>query len=258
MEKRVLDLTCDLGESYGPYIMGRDEEIMPRLSSANVACGFHAGDMHVMRKTVQLAKKHNVRVGAHPGLPDRVGFGRRKMVLSASELKDIFTYQIGALKAFLEAGGMTLQHVFPHGALTAMIEQDENLARAVLEATLETESRPVFLSLSGSRLVTLAEKMGVRVARVALADRAYKKDGTTVNRREPGAVIHDISAVAERIEELVKDGVARSVDDERIEIEFESILLHGDSPGSIRIAETVYETLKKTGVALKPLDEIVP
>jgi len=257
MHKRSVDLTCDLGEAYGRYMLGRDEDILVLISSANVACGVHAGDPHVMRKTVALAKKHEVQVGAHPGLPDRVGFGRRAMVVSPSELKDIFTYQIGALKAFLEAEGLQLQHVFPHGALTAMIERDEALGRAVLKAILETVPQPIFLSLSGSRLLTIGREMGIKVARVALADRAYNPDQTLISRKLPGAVIHDPKAVAERIEELVTDGFVRGVDGQKIELEFDSILLHGDSPGAIKIAETVVQTLHRIGVDLKPMSEII-
>jgi len=257
MIKRYLDLTCDLGEAYGRYTLGMDEDILALTSSANVACGFHAGDMHVMRKTVALAKEHGVRVGAHPGLPDRIGFGRRAMAVSPSELKDMFTYQIGALKAFLDAMGMQLQHVFPHGALTTMIERDEALGRAVLEATMETVPQPIFLSLPGSYLPTMSKKMGLKVARVVLADRAYNSDQTLVNRKLPGAIIHDTKAVAERIEELLTDGLVRCADGQKIELEFDSILLHGDSPGAIKIAEAVCQTLQRVGVRIKPMSEII-
>jgi len=178
MYKQFVDLTCDLGEAYGRYALGSDEQILGLISSANVACGFHVGDPHVMRQTVALAQKHGVQVGARPGLEDRIGFGRRAVAVSPSELKDLFTYQIGALKAFLEAQGMELQHVFPHGALTAMMEKDKALGRAVLEATLETRPQPIFLSLSGSYLPQMCQEMGLKVARAALADRAYKRRRT--------------------------------------------------------------------------------
>lgn len=257
MRKSFVDLTCDLGEAYGRYTLGMDEDILVLTSSANVACGFHAGDPHVMRKTVAVAKKHGVHVGAHPGLPDRVGFGRRAMAVSPTELKDIFTYQIGALRAFLEAEGMQLQHVFPHGALTAMIGSNEELGRAVLEAILETFPQPFFLSMPGSYLPKMGEEMGLRIARVALADRAYNPDQTLVNRQREGAVIQDPRVVAERIEELVSEGFVRSLDGQKIELEFDSILLHGDSPGAIKIAEAVVQTLRKVSVGIKPMSEII-
>jgi len=257
MKKLAVDINCDLGESFGAYKLGQDEEILKLISSANVACGFHAGDPHVMRKTVSLAKEKGVRVGAHPGLPDLVGFGRRAMLVTPSELKDMFTYQIGALKAFVEAAGMRLQHVLQHGILTKMAEEDEALGRAILESIQEVDPGLLYITLEGTYLSGLAKEMGVRIVRTAFADRAYDRKRRLVSRKIPGSVIHDMKRVEERIEQLVTTGTLTTMEGETLPLEFDSIMLHGDSPGALEIARTVTSTLKRLGVQVKPMGELV-
>jgi len=256
MKKTVLDINCDLGESFGTYNLGRDEEILGLITSANVACGFHAGDPHVMRKTVAMAKRNGVRVGAHPGLPDLVGFGRRAMEVSPSELKDIFTYQIGALKGFVEAAGIELQHVVQHGALTKMAEEDEALGRAILESVQEIDPSLFYLAFEGSYLPQMAKDMDLKVVMVAFADRAYDRNKRLVSRKVPGSVIHDLKILERRIEQLVTTGEIRTIEGEIISIEFDSIMLHGDTEGALEIAHTVSNTLKRLDVKMKPMSEL--
>ena len=252
-----IDLNCDLGESYGRYRMGEDEEILKLISSANVACGYHASDPHVMRKTVAMAKQHNVYVGAHPGLPDLLGFGRRKMSVSASELKDICTYQLGALNAFVKAADLTMQHVIQHGALTSMAENDESLGRAIIESILEVDPGLIYVCLPGSYISGMAKDMGLKVAMAAFADRAYDKNLSLVNRKIPGAVIHDISLVTERIERLLTEGTIKTIDGDTMALPFHSIMLHGDSPGSLELARAVNQTVQNLGIKVAPMSEIL-
>ena len=186
-----VDLNSDLGESFGNYTIGMDEEILKYVSSANVACGWHAGDAMVMEKTVALAKEFGTAVGAHPGFPDLVGFGRRNMAVTPDEAKAYVRYQLGALMAFCTAHGVKIQHVKPHGALYNMAAVDEKLAIAMCEAVYEVDKDIIFMGLAGSKMITAAEKVGLRAASEVFADRAYNDDGTLVSRKLPGAVIKD-------------------------------------------------------------------
>ncbi len=256
MKKTAVDLNCDLGESYGAYSLGKDEEILCMISSANVACGFHAGDPHVMRRTVALARKHGVKVGAHPGLPDLVGFGRRVMQVSPAELRDMMTYQIGALRGFVEAAGMKLQHVIQHGALTRMAEEDEGLGRAILESIREVDPNLYYPALEGSYLPEMARAMGLQVVMVAFADRAYDRDKHVVSRRVAGALIHDVDLVTTRVEQLITEGKVTAIDGLDIALEFDSIMVHSDRPGALEIAETVVRTLRRLDVKIKPMNEL--
>ena len=257
MKKAAVDVCCDLGESFGVYSLGHDEEILDLISSANVACGFHAGDPHVMRRTVSMAKERGVQIGAHPGLPDLLGFGRRTMQLSPAELKDVFTYQLGALKAFVEAAGMKLQHAVQHGILTHMAENDEAIGRAILESIQEVDRDILYLTLGGTYLPDMAHEMGIRIVRVAFADRAYDRNLRLVSRKSAGAVIHDINLLALRVEQLVTRGTVTTIEGETRSLEFDSIMLHGDSAGAFEIAKTVARTLKMSGVRVQPMRELV-
>ena len=256
MGKKVIDLNCDMGESFGSYKMGNDEEIIQYISSANVACGFHAGDPHVMRKTVSIAKEYGVAVGAHPGLPDLIGFGRRDINISPQELKDYFIYQIGALKAFVEAAGMKLQHVKQHGALLKMGLEDEKLGLAMAEATKEVSPELIFVTHSGISLVDIAKSIGLRVAKEAYADRAYNADKTLVSRKLPGSVIKDPEKIKMRIEQLINNGTVTTIDDKIIELEFDTIALHGDTPGASEIIKTIRKKLSDLRISIKPMAEI--
>ena len=256
MGKKMIDLNCDMGESFGSYKMGNDEEIIQYISSANVACGFHAGDPHVMRKTVSIAKEYGVAVGAHPGLPDLMGFGRRDIDISPQELKDYFIYQIGALKAFVEAAGMKLQHVKQHGALLKMGLEDEKLGLAMAEATKEVSPELIFVTHSGISLVDIAKNIGLRVAKEAYADRAYNADKTLVSRKLPGSVIKDPEKIKMRIEQLINDGTVTTIDNKIIELEFDTIALHGDTPGASEIIKTIRKKLSDLRISIKPMAEI--
>ena len=188
---KAVDLNCDLGESFGAYKIGRDEDVIPLISSANVACGWHAGDAVVMERTVKAAAEAGVAVGAHPGFPDLVGFGRRNMNITPSEAKAYIIYQIGALQAFCRACGVKLQHVKPHGALYNMAAKDEKLAAAICEGIASVSDEIILLGLSGSVMSDAAEKVGIGFASEVFADRAYEEDGTLVARSKPEAVIAD-------------------------------------------------------------------
>lgn len=256
MKKTAVDLCCDTGESCGAYALGSDEALLSLISSANVACGFHAGDPHIMRKTIRLAKRHGVRVGAHPSLADRSGFGRRAMQISPSELQDILIYQIGALRALVEAEGMKLQHVLQHGALTRMAEDNEEFGKALLESILEVDSSMFYPAFEGSYLPEMARRMGLKVIMVAFADRAYERNKRLVRRDHPGAVIHELDAIEKRIEQLVMCGEVTTIDGHNVQLEFDSILLHGDTPDAVLVARTVSKTLRMFEVAIRPMSAL--
>ncbi len=250
-----VDFNSDIGESFGSYKMGLDEEVIGCISSANIACGFHAGDPGWMRHTVGLAEKNGVGIGAHPAFPDLRGFGRRNMVVDPQEARDDVVYQIGALTAFTK--GKRLQHVKPHGAMYNMAVKDEALARAICEAILEVDRRLILLALSGSRWVEIAEKMGLRVAREVFADRALMPDGTLAPRSQPGAVLHDADQIAERTLRMVTEGTVEAVDGSEVEVVADSICLHGDTPGAVAMARAVRDSLECAGVQVVPLKELV-
>jgi UPF0271 protein len=256
MKKRI-DLNCDMGESFGRYKIGNDEAIMPLISSANVACGFHAGDPHVMRRTVSIAKAHQVAVGAHPGLPDLMGFGRRHLAVSPAEMRDYFVYQIGALKAFVEAAGMKLQHVKQHGALLKMALDDEGLALAMAEATKEVDPELIFLTPTGTTVVEAAQSIGLKVGKEAYADRAYNVDKSLVPRSIPGSVIKDPDEVQKRIDRMITTESIETMDGRTIELDFDSICLHGDTPGASDIVAIIRRKLDDLGVSVRPVSAIL-
>jgi len=252
-----IDINCDMGESFGRYKLGLDEEVIKLISSANVGCGFHGGDPHVMRKTVDMAKQHGVGVGAHPGLPDLLGFGRREMKVTAEEMKDYFIYQVGALKAFVEIAGMKLQHVKIHGALDTMARADEELTRAMCEATREISPNLVWLAHSGSRAVEIAQSIGLKVIQEFYADRAYNADKTLVSRKVPGAVLKDSQQISARIKQLIEAGTVTALDGQTLELEYHSICVHGDTPGALEIIRTIRGIMADHNIAIKPMAELV-
>lgn len=256
MEMRV-DLNSDMGESFGRYKLGLDEEVMNRITSANVATGWHAGDPIVMRKTVRLAKEKGIAVGAHPGYPDLMGFGRRYMKLTPEEARNYILYQIGALYAFTKAEGMELQHVKPHGALYNALVKDEELARAVMEGIADFDKGLIFVTLSGSRAAEIAEEMKLKVAHEVFADRAYNPDGTLVPRGKPGAVIHDKELIAERVISMVKDGCVKAINGEWVELRADTICVHGDNPKAVEIAAYIRRILEEEGVKVVPMGEFI-
>ncbi len=247
-----IDLNCDMGESFGAYTIGRDAEVMPSITSANVACGFHAGDPTVMRETVRLAMAHGVAVGAHPGLPDLVGFGRREMAIGARELEDAVAYQVGALAGLAAAEGVRLQHVKAHGALYNMAAKDPTLADAIARAVAAVDDSLVLLGLPGSELLRAGERHGLRVVAEAFADRAYEPDGSLVSRRKPGAVIHDPAAVVDRVRRMAREGVVRAIDGTDVRLPVGTICTHGDTPGADELVRRIREALERDGVRVQP------
>lgn len=254
---KKIDLNCDLGESFGNYKIGLDDEVIRHISSANVACGFHASDPLVMQKTVALAKENGVCIGAHPGFPDLVGFGRRNMSVSPAEAKALVQYQIGALDAFCKAAGVKLCHVKPHGALYNMAGKDEILAQAVCEGIFEYDSNLILLGLSGSKMIEAGKKIGLRTASEVFADRAYEADGSLVARSKPGAVITDENLAVSRVVEMVKNGRVTSITGNEIEIKADSICLHGDGVKAVEFAKRIKEELLRNDVEIVPLRELV-
>lgn len=246
-----VDLNCDLGESFGVYKLGRDEEIMTYITSANVACGFHAGDPQVMRRTVIAALNRGVAVGAHPGLPDLTGFGRRWLEVTPEEVYAIVVYQIGALAAFLRAEGGRMQHVKPHGALYNRAAVDRRLAEAIAEAVYRVDPELILFAPWGSELQKAGEAAGLRVAAEVFADRAYRADGTLLSRGEEGAVIADPEEAARRAVSMVKEGKIMAVTGEAIPVRADTICLHGDSPGALAAARRIRESLQEAGIEIK-------
>ena len=250
-----IDFNCDMGESFGMYKMGLDEEVIKHITSANIACGFHAGDPNWMRSTVKLAEEHGVAIGAHPSFPDLSGFGRRAMNASALEVKNDVIYQMGALQAF--TGAKRLQHVKPHGAMYNMAVDDQDLATAICEAVLEVDSDIVLLALAGSQWISVAEDLGLRVGREIFADRALNTDGTLVSRTKEGSVIHDIQEVVDRSLRMVTEGKAVAISGEVIDVEADSLCLHGDTPGAVDMAQALKQALVAEDVEVTPLGELV-
>jgi 5-oxoprolinase (ATP-hydrolysing) subunit A len=246
-----VDLNSDLGESFGAYTIGQDPILLTHITSANVACGFHAGDPGVMRTTVALAKQHGVAVGAHPGFPDLVGFGRRELRATPREVEDFVVYQIGALLAIAAAQGVRLQHVKPHGALFNMAVQDSALADAIASGTAAVDRSLILFGLPGSELVAAGRRAGLRTASEVFADRAYEPDGTLVSRRKAGAVIHDAGAVVERVVRMAIDRTVVAVDGSVIRLDLDTICVHGDTPGAADLAARIRTALTAAGVDVR-------
>lgn len=251
--KKTVDLNCDLGESFGAYTMGCDKEIVPNVSSVNIACGFHAGDPRTMATTVKLAKKFNIAVGAHPSFPDLQGFGRREMQMEASEVKALVQYQIGALLAFTQGEGVPLRHVKPHGALYNMAARDPVLADAVAEAVFSVDPNLILLGLAGSELVHAGKSRGLSVREEVFADRGYRSDGSLVPRTQEGAVFHDPQVVKERTLNMVINGTVLTNTGETLKINADSICVHGDNPSAVTFAKEIRVALESGGITIAPL-----
>jgi UPF0271 protein len=250
-----IDINCDMGESYGRWVLGADEEIMPNITSANIACGFHAGEPHVMRKTVDLCVQHGVAVGAHPGLPDLMGFGRRRMEVSPQEIKDIHRYQVGALAAFAQAAGTTLQHVKAHGIQYFMFEENLPLGRASGEQVLELDPKLILMTMAMTKYDAEVRKIpGLRVAAEGFADRVYADDGQLVSRKlGKDALVSDPAKAADQAVRMVMEQKVRTITGKIIDAKVETICIHGDSPGAEKIVAAVRDGLVKAGATVKPL-----
>ena len=246
-----IDLNCDMGESFGVYTLGLDEEAMPLVSSANVACGFHASDPATMRRTIRLAKRHGVAVGAHPSYPDLVGFGRRPLDATPEQVRDDVVYQLGALWAFCRAEGVPLRHVKAHGALYNIAARDADVADAIAEAVKSVDPQLVMLCLSRSALVAAALRAGLRHVEEAFADRAYTPEGKLVSRRIAGAVLSDPAAIAERVAVMAKERTVRAIDGSAVPIDARTVCVHGDTPGAVQIIRAIRARLAQDRVAVR-------
>lgn len=254
--RNKIDLNSDVGESFGIYKLGLDEEVIPLISSANIACGFHAGDPSVMKKTISLAKENGVGPGAHPGFPDLIGFGRRNMDATLEEIRDYVTYQLGALQAFATALEVRLQHVKPHGALYNMAVQNVDVWDAVAEALAGLDRDLILVVLAGpnrSELEAIAKHHSIPIAFEFFADRAYNPDGSLVSRREAGAVLHNSEEVAERVVKMVTEGVVVAIDGSEIRLEADTICVHGDNPEAVGLVKNIRESLIGSGIEVVPM-----
>jgi UPF0271 protein len=248
-----VDLNADVGESFGAWSLGQDPALMSSITSANVACGFHAGDPGVMRATVALAVEHGVAVGAHPGFPDLAGFGRRELQVSPRDVEDFVVYQVGALAGIAAAQGVRLQHVKPHGALFNMAVRDAALADAIARAVTMIDKSMILFGLPGSELVAAGARAGLRTACEVFADRAYRPDGTLVPRQEEGAVIHDAAAVEHRVIRMVRDQAVEAIDGTRVPLTVDTVCVHGDTPGAAELAARIRAALERAGVEIAPV-----
>lgn len=252
-----IDLNSDIGESFGAYRMGDDAAVMDAVTSANVACGFHAGDPLVMNKTIKNCAAKGVAVGAHPGYPDLVGFGRRNMKCTPEEEYADCLYQIGALSAFCRANGLTLQHVKPHGAMYNQAAKDPELAKAIARAVKDSGENVILMGLANSEFEKAAKEIGIPFAAEAFADRGYMPDGSLVARSQPGAIIHDVDEAAKRVVRMVTEGKVEAVDGTVINFRPQSICMHGDTPEAVEMAKTVRRELEAAGVKVTDLKEVV-
>ena len=250
-----VDLNCDLGESFGPYTLGDDEAVMASITSANIACGVHAGDPSVARRTVRLALARGVAVGAHPGFDDRQGFGRRALDLSPAEVEDLVLYQVSALAGIVEAEGGTLQHVKAHGALYNMAARDDELAAAVARAVLSINRHLILFGLSSSALISAGQAEGLRVASEVFADRAYDAGGALVSRTEPDAVIHDGPRVVARAVQMARHGTVTAITGERVSLQVDTICVHGDTPNAAQLAAHLRRGLEEAEISVMPVRE---
>ena len=248
-----VDINSDVGESFGAYSIGHDTGLMKSITSANIAAGFHAGDPSVLRATIRTAKAHGVAVGAHPGFPDMVGFGRRELNVTAREAEDLVLYQVAAVAGVASAEGMRIQHVKPHGALFNMAVRNAELAAAIARAVAAFDPMLLLFGLPGSEILKAGRSEGLRVAAEVFADRAYEPDGSLASRRKPGSVIHEAEMVVERAVRMVKDHTVVAIDGSVVPLRADTICVHGDTPGSDDLAASIRAGLERAGITVKPV-----
>jgi len=248
-----IDLNCDMGESFGAYSMGDDIAILDFVNSANIACGFHAGDPQTIHKTVKAALGKGVSIGAHPGLPDLQGFGRRTMAISMSEAYDMVIYQIGAVAGFAQALGGRLAHVKAHGALYNMAAKDQRLANVIAKAVHDFDSRLIMFGLAGSAMIEAAEDVGLRAANEVFADRTYQDDGSLTPRSQSNAMIEDEEQSVAQVKRMVTEGIVRSVDGNDVRVRADTLCIHGDQPNALAFARRIRKELERAGVEVKAL-----
>lgn len=245
-----IDLNCDMGESFGAWRMGNDLEILDVVTSANIACGFHAGDPTTMHRTVEAAVAKGVAVGAHPGLPDLQGFGRRTMAISPREAYDIVVYQVGALAGFARALGGRLSHVKAHGALYNMAAKDFRLSEAIAHAVRDVDRELVLFGLAGSETMRAAQGVGLRAAGEVFADRSYQDDGSLTPRGRPDAMIDDVETALAQVRRMVHEGVVRSTSGTDVRVQADTLCIHGDQPGALAFARRIRAELERDGVSV--------
>ena len=251
----AIDINCDMGESFGNYTMGRDADVMPYITSANVAGGFHAGDPHVIRETVDLATDHGVGVGVHPGLPDMMGFGRRKMDASPEEVRDYVTYQLGALIGFARAAGVDVQHVKPHGAMYSILSESPDHARAVVEGVLAVDPELIYLATDTNVYDVTREYDDLDAVFEGYVDLQYRSDRTLIVEREKAGV--DPEVAADRVVSIATRGQVEAADGSTIDVPAESICIHGDAPNAVEVLEAIHDRVESEGIELARLDELV-
>ena len=258
---KQIDLNCDMGESFGAYQLGMDASVMSNITSANIACGWHAGDPRIMDNTVKMAVENNVGVGAHPGYPDLIGFGRRNMDCTMSEIRQYVIYQIGALNAFCIAHNTQMQHVKPHGALYLTAVIDENVARAVAEAIVSVNPDLYYVALAGAKgalMTRIGQEVGLKVVYEAFPDRAYTPEGNLVSRKLPGAVIKSPEVVSERALKMAGEGNVIAVDGTVVDIDAQTLCVHGDTPTAVELVRSIRQTLEREGVNVTPMGQSSP
>ncbi|WP_114238214.1 LamB/YcsF family protein [Dyella sp. C9] len=247
---KTIDINCDLGESFGAWHMGDDAALLAVVSSANIACGFHAGDPDIMRRTVALAVQHGVAIGAHVSLPDLQGFGRREMAVTPAEAYAMTLYQIGALHAFAHAAGTRLHHVKPHGALYNMAARDARLAQSIAEAVRDFDASLWLFGLAGSELVDAGRNAGLQVASEAFADRGYRADGSLQPRKEPGALITESDEAIAQAMAMAREGRVRAVDGNIVELQADTLCVHGDGAHAVAFARNLHAALEAAGITI--------
>ncbi|MHB0870548.1 MAG: LamB/YcsF family protein [Chloroflexota bacterium] len=252
-----IDINCDMGESFGAYSIGNDAEMMKHITSANIACGYHGGDPGVMDRTVKLAIEHGVQIGSHPGYPDLMGFGRRVIAASPQEIESYVLYQLGALWAFAKANKTEVRHVKAHGALGNVAFVDLDVARAVVSGVARFSKELIMVCLFGTPLVTAAKEYGLPVIEEGYPERGYNADGTLQSRKMAGSVIHDPDVVVERAVRMIRDGIVIAHTGEKVQVEFQSLCIHGDNPAAPQIAKALTDALKAAGVRIRPMAELL-
>lgn len=252
-----VDLNSDLGESFGCYKIGMDEEVLKHITSANIACGFHAGDPMQMDKTVKLAMENNVQIGAHPGFMDVIGFGRREMKISKDEVKAYVKYQLGALNSFVISNGAKIQHVKSHGALYNMAAKDYDISLSIAQAVYEVDKNIILLGLANSSIIDAGKAVGLRVANEVFADRAYNSDGTLVSRSLEGSIIYDPNIAIKRVIKMVKENKVEDINGKDIDIKADSICVHGDNPKAIEFVKRIRSELIKEGINICCISEVI-
>jgi len=251
----LIDINCDMGESFGAYTIDSDEEILKYVTSANIACGFHAGDPATMRKTVKLALENNVGIGVHPGLQDLIGFGRRNMDISPEEAYDLLIYQYGALTAFVKAEGGKIQHVKPHGAFYNMAAQNQALSEAIAKAVYTVDPDVILFGLANGELVKAGERIGLRTASEVFADRTYQQDGSLTSRRQASAMIEDDNEAVKQVVRMVKEGKVLTLQGVDIDIVADTVCIHGDGPHALTFAQKIRSTLEESGIEVSAIGE---